>query len=257
MKKAIIGIGSFLALSIYFNGVTHFVTNTFIQLFGILLFFPFASYIGKLNGLPGLEGIGLLRSNHWKKHFAVSFLIGFGCWSLMYVTYWQLGKFEIRGVQTGFNAWWMLVQMIVGFFLGSIINDLITRGFVIHSLAGKLPPFFIAIISITLYALDDFWNGDVTFLNFVFSLILGCSLTYSFYQSGSVWADTGIHFGLNVSYGLLYGLNGKSGGGLLMITEGKINPLLNNTILLATTSLLFLVVFLYYWKKGDNVAVHA
>lgn len=143
------------------------------------------------------------------------------------------------------------------FFLGSIINDLITRGFVIHSLAGKLPPFFIAIISITLYALDDFWNGDVTFLNFVFSLILGCSLTYSFYQSGSVWADTGIHFGLNVSYGLLYGLNGKSGGGLLMITEGKINPLLNNTILLATTSLLFLVVFLYYWKKGDNVTVHA
>jgi hypothetical protein len=68
---------------------------------------------------------------------------------------------------------------------------------------GKLPPFLIALISIIVYSLDDFWNGDFTVINFVFSIILGCSLTDAFYHSKSIWADTGLHFGLNLAYGLI------------------------------------------------------
>ncbi|MBS4196520.1 CPBP family intramembrane glutamic endopeptidase [Lederbergia citri] len=249
MKKLITGLFSFIILDLYFNITTHFINfNIFIQLFSILLFFPLASWIAKINGLQGLRGIGMIREK-WSKYFTASFLIGFGCWALMYFTYDMAGKFGITGVKTGLEAWWVIGQIIVGFFLGSLINDLVTRGFLINLLKGKLPPLAIASISILVYALDDFWNGDLTFLNFVFSVVLGFSLTYAFFKTGSIWASTGIHFGLNMAYGMLFGLSGQYGDGIFLMTKGSIQPFLNTTILLSATALLFVIVFLYYRNK--------
>ncbi|WP_066287612.1 CPBP family intramembrane glutamic endopeptidase [Bacillus sp. FJAT-29937] len=252
MKRFIIGISGFLFLNIYFNGTTHFISNSVIQFICLLLFFPIASFVAKINGFPGLKGIGLVKTRHWMRHFIVSFFIGFGFWALMYIAYWELGKFEIIGIKTGIEAISIIVQVLVGFFLGSIINDLITRGYVLNLLKGKIPAYALAGISICIYAVDDFWNGDLTTTNFVFSIILGCSFTYSFLKTGSVWANTGIHFGLNVAYGIIYGLSGEYGGGLILTVKGEINPILNNFIVLAAATIMFLAVFLYYRKKSDE-----
>jgi membrane protease YdiL (CAAX protease family) len=249
MKKLMFGLGGFIIIDLYFNVTTHFISNTVIQFLSILLFFPIASYIAKLNGLPGLRGIGLAKNKNSLNYFLISFLIGFSVWSVLYLTYWSFGKFEITGVQTGWNAGWILLQVLVGFFLGSFINDMVTRGYVMNLLRGKMPPLLIGIISIFIYSLDDFWNGDLTLMNFVFSLMLGCSLTFAFYKTGTIWADTGLHFGLNTAYGLIYGLIGKPGGGIILISKGEINPVVNNTIVLTMASLLFVVVFFYYRKK--------
>lgn len=251
MKKIIRSVIGFLFLNIYFNGTTHFISNSVIQFICLLLFFPIAAIIARFNGLPGLKGIGLIRNQNWLRHFTVSFFIGFGIWANMYMTYWLLGKFEITGIKTGSEAFSTIIQVFVGFLFGSLINDLITRGFVLNVLKRKLPTFLIAGISICIYALDDFWNGDLTGINFVFSIILGCSLTYSFLKTGTVWANTGIHFGLNVAYGLIFGLSGQYGGGLIMTEKGEITPLLNNIIVLSAAAILFLAVFLYYRNKGN------
>ncbi|MDR7071712.1 CPBP family intramembrane glutamic endopeptidase [Fictibacillus barbaricus] len=254
MKKLIFGLVGFLLLDFYFNVTTHLISNTVIQFLCILLFFPLASYIAKLNGLPGLQGIGLAKTQNSRKYFLISLFIGFSVWTLLYITYWSFGKFEITGVQTGWNAGWILLQVLAGFFLGSFINDLITRGFVMNLLKGKMPPIVIMSISIIIYALDDFWNGDLSLMNFIFSFVLGCSLTYAFYKTGTIWADTGLHFGLNIAYGLLYGLIGKPGGGIILISKGEINPFINNTIVLMMTSLLFVIVYFYYRRKGQVAA---
>ena len=58
-----------------------------------------------------------MRNYRWRRDFTASFVIGCGCWLLMYATYWHLGKFDIIGIQTGLGAWWILIQMTVGFFL--------------------------------------------------------------------------------------------------------------------------------------------
>ncbi|MBS4201372.1 CPBP family intramembrane metalloprotease [Bacillus sp. FJAT-49732] len=255
MKKFITGILSFFILDLYFNVTTHFINfNIFIQLISILLFFPLASFIAKLNGLQGLRGIGMVREK-WPKYFTASFLIGFGCWAFMYVTYHIAGKFEINGVKTGLEAWWIIGQIIVGFFLGSLINDLVTRGFLISILKGKIPPLAIATISILVYALDDFWNGDLSILNFVFSVVLGFSLTYAFFKTGSIWASTGIHFGLNMAYGLIFGLSGQYGDGIFLMTKGNIHSFLNTTILLMAAALMFVIVFLYYRDKKRVISI--
>lgn len=249
MKKILIGICGFIVLNIYFNGTTHFISNSVIQFICLLLFFPIAIVVAKINGLPGLKGLGVVKDGNSLKHFFVSFCIGFGCWALLYTTYWQLGKFEITGVKSGIDAIMTVVQVMVGFFLGSFINDIITRGYVINLLKGKLPTFLIAIMSIIIYALDDFWNGDLTLMNFAFSIILGCSLTYAFLKTGSIWANTGIHFGLNVAYGVIYGLSGEYGGGIILTEKGEINSLLNNLVVLSAAVMIFVFVLIYYRNK--------
>ncbi|MED4400603.1 CPBP family intramembrane glutamic endopeptidase [Metabacillus fastidiosus] len=252
LKQIITGLSGFLILDLYFNVTTHFLSNSILQFCCLLLFFPLASYIAKLNGLKGLSGIGLRRSSNSLKQFSISFLIGFGFWTLMYTVYWSLGKYEVIGIKTGLDAWITLIPILVGFFLGSLINDVITRGFIINLLKGRMNPFWIVSISIIVYAVDDFWNGDLTVFNFIFSVILGCSLTLSFYKTGSIWASTGIHFGLNTAYGLLYGLSGKHGGGLLLTAEGEISLFLNDFILLLSASLMLWPVFLYYSKQENK-----
>ncbi|MCR2822700.1 CPBP family intramembrane glutamic endopeptidase [Lederbergia panacisoli] len=255
MKKFITGLLSFIVLDLYFNITTHFINfNIFIQLISILLFFPLASFIAKVNGLQGLRGIGMVREK-WTKYFPASFLIGFGCWALMYFTYVMAGKFSITGVKSGLETLWVIGQIMVGFFLGSLINDLVTRGFVINILKGKIPPLAIAAISILIYALDDFWNGDLSIINFIFSIVLGLSFTYAFFKTGSIWASTGIHFGLNMAYGMLFGLSGRYGDGIFQMAKGSIDPFLNTTILLMAAALMFVIAFLYYRDKKRVIVI--
>jgi membrane protease YdiL (CAAX protease family) len=248
MKKFLIGILIFIVLNLYFNFTTHFISNTVIVFISILLFFPLASYLVRLVGISGLRGLGLFYSKRGLRFFCISFLIGFGTWTLMYLLYSYLGKFQIMGVKTGIEALWIVLQVLVGFFLGSLINDLITRSYVIHFLQGKMQPVVIGFISIVIYALDDFWNGDLTLMNFVFSLILGCTFTLAFLKTGSLWANTGLHFGLNIAFGLFYGLNGTYGSGLITTVEGEIHWAVNSLIVLGAACVLFVIVYFVYQK---------
>ncbi len=257
MKKILIGVMVFILLNLYFNVTTHFISNTIIQLICILLFFPIAYYTVRLIGLPGLKGLGLIVNKKGIQYFFISFLIGFGCWTAMYAVYWNLGKFEIIGMKTGTEALWISIQVLVGFFLGSLINDLITRGYIINSLSGKLKPLTIGCISILVYAIDDFWNGGLTIMNFVFSLVLGCSFTYAYIKTGSLWANTGLHFGLNVSYGIYYGLSGDYGAGVIRISEGYIHPFINHLVVLSAAVVVFIIIYFVYRNPRNHSEISA
>jgi membrane protease YdiL (CAAX protease family) len=210
------------------------------------LVFPYCSLFGKDGWTAWTEGLGFVRSKKGLQYFLISFLIGFSCWTAMYAFYWNLGKFDITGMKTGIEALWIGFQVLVGSFLGSLINDLITRGYIINSLSGKLQPLAIGCISILIYSLDDFWNGEPTIMNFVFSLILGVSFTYAFLKTGSLWANTGLHFGLNVSYKMFYGLSGDYGAGLLTTSECDIHPLINHLVVLSAAVVIFIIVYFVY-----------
>jgi hypothetical protein len=47
---------------LYSNGVTHWISRPILQFIGMLLFFPIAAGVARWNGLPGLQGPGLVRS---------------------------------------------------------------------------------------------------------------------------------------------------------------------------------------------------
>lgn len=145
-----------------------------------------------------------------------------------------------------------LLQVLVGFFIGSLMNDLIVRGYVMNNLRGRLPVPWVFVISILIYCLDDYWYAPFTLYNFIFSACIGFSLTYAFYKTGSIWANTGLHFGNNVSYGLFYGLVQKNDGGIFLVTDTGTDSLLGQSVEIAFTALLFLTVLFFFRKTSDT-----
>lgn len=150
---------------------------------------------------------------------ALGFSIGFISWSVLFGLYFHLGKYQFIGFVPFIDSAANLVIVFIGFGIGSLINDMIVRGYVINGLKGKIPTSSIFILSVLIYTFDDIWNAGFSWQNTIFSFILGLSLTYGFFKANSIWINTGIHFGLNVLYGLFFGVSQQVGGGLFLFRE--------------------------------------
>ncbi|MFD2443938.1 CPBP family intramembrane glutamic endopeptidase [Bacillus sp. CGMCC 1.16607] len=255
MKKNIfVGIIGFIFLDLYFNLLPVQLSNSYIQLATILLFFPLAHILSKFVGLNGLSGIGVHFHSGWARNFILSFLIGFSFWVLLNGYYFLIGEYTFVGVNKRFFGM-PLLEVIVGYLLGSIINDIMIRGYLITLLKDKLSMKWVLSISITVYALEDFWYAGFSLDNIIFSIVLGFSLTYAFYKTGSIWANTGIHFGLNMVYGLLFGQMGKPNSSLLIINESSKEFLLSQIVDLAVPFMMFLFMLWairFYKKTNEN-----
>jgi membrane protease YdiL (CAAX protease family) len=239
--KAVIG---FVALDLYFVFVPSIVLNPFFQFGALLAFFPLAFFIARWVGLGGLKGMGIVFHKGWLKNLLFSFWIGFGFWMLMFGIQFLSGDLKWIGMQEPSGLLMPLLMIIVGFFMGSFINDLIIRGYVLNILKDKLHVGWVFTISILLYALDDYWYAGFSISNFLFSLILGISLTYAFYKTGSIWANTGIHYGLNVAYGLFFGMIGSPGTSVFIVKESVNETLLSEVLYYFIPALMFIVVVL-------------
>jgi membrane protease YdiL (CAAX protease family) len=243
-----------LILDLYFIFIPSLLENPFLQFAGLLAFFPLAFFITKWVGLSGLKGIGLIFHRGWFKNFFLSFCIGFFFWLLMYVIQFFSGDLEWNGIRKSSEILMPLLIILVGFFMGSIINDLIVRGYVISFLQGKLPIVWVFTISILIYALDDYWYAGFSLSNLLFSVLLGLSLTYAFYKTGSIWANTGIHYGLNVAYGLFFGMVGNPGTSIFIIKE-NVNQTTVGAIshyLIPAIMFLFLLMGMKFYYKNTN-----
>ncbi len=228
------------------------------QFFGLLLFFPMAHYITKWVGLDGLKGIGLFFHRGWVKNLFMSIFIGFGFWMVWYGLEFWAGTMNFFGIKPPSELFMPVVEILIGFFMGSLINDLLIRGYVMNLLKGKLPIALVFAISILIYALDDYWYAGFSLSNILFSIILGLSLTLAFYKTGSIWANTGIHYGLNIAYGLFYGIAGKAGSGIFIIEETGKATALTNLLPFIVPGIMFIFVLwgLKFYSKFTDAPVN-
>lgn len=252
------GIMGFIILDLYFNLIPVQLDNPYLQFGSTLLFFPLAFYISKWVGLAGLKGLGLWFHQGWKKNFFISFLIGFGFWMVMFLIQFSVGELKFIGVHSPSNLLMPIVEVFIGYLVGSLINDLIIRGYVINILKGKIHIVWVFIISISIYALDDYWYAGFSLSNMVFSFILGLSLTFAYFKTGSIWADTGLHYGLNIAYGLFFGLVGNTGSALFIVQEtGHVTTfsILLHYFVPASMFLFVLCIVRFYTNPVSNIKI--
>lgn len=166
---------------------------------------------------------------------------------------WIFGGFQVIGIKEAPGSIIFLVEVFAGMFLGSLINELIVRGYVFAHLKGKILNSLLLLFSAFIYGLDDVWLVGFSIQNTIFSLILGLSLGYVLLKSGSIWMNTGIQMGLNVMYSFIYGIPGREDAqGLLLINRGASDSfILDNAHILAAI-VLFLVVFVTYSRLRIN-----
>ncbi|MFY3791936.1 hypothetical protein ACOQFO_09630 [Ureibacillus sp. MALMAid1270] len=110
-------------------------------------------------------------------------------------------------------------------------------------LRGKISIKWIFLISITIYALDDSWNEGISLSNILFSLVIGLSLTFAIYKTGSLWLTTGIHWGLIVCYGIFNGTLRSSGGGILE-TQALSSTFMIEAVSYIVSLFMFLLIYL-------------
>ncbi|TSI04756.1 CPBP family intramembrane glutamic endopeptidase [Lysinibacillus sp. BW-2-10] len=239
----------FLILSLYFNLLPNlFPMNDVIRFFHIILFFGIAYWLAKLSNANGLQSYGLIFFKGWKRNLTYGFVTGAFFWLLLFGAYLSLGKLEFVRIKSASESVLPIAIIIFGFGTGSLINDMITRGLVFYHFKDRLPIPVVFIISILLYAFDDIWYAGFSWQNTIFSIVLGLSLTYAFYKTNSIWANTGIHFGLNTIYGLFYGVSGNVGDGVLLFSENVAASWVNwlSTILSAIMLMVVLLTIKFY-----------
>ncbi|MFE8701616.1 type II CAAX prenyl endopeptidase Rce1 family protein [Cytobacillus sp. FJAT-54145] len=247
---------SYFILAFYFNFIPIlFPMNDIIYLLHFLLFFPLAYMVSRILTKSGLETYGIVFFQGWKKNLSMGFLFGFSAWTILFLLYFILEKYEFTGINLSSNTPMIILAILVGFGLGSFISDMIVRGLVFYYF-NELPVVYVMIIAIAVYALDDIWYAGLSFQNTVFSCALGLSLTYVFYKTNSIWASAGIHFGLNVVYGLFFGVSGKAGEGILLFESSQAPPTITYWLSTMVSILLFISVykyrFLFLSKRNDR-----
>ncbi|WP_316570176.1 CPBP family intramembrane glutamic endopeptidase [Neobacillus sp. YIM B06451] len=214
--KAFLG---FILLDVYLNVAIAGAGNIFLQLLLVAGFLPLLYLLLKWNGLVGFKDVGIRFHQKWTRNLLIGFGTGFSFWLMSYLLSWGFGSFELTGIKP-FGESVAITGMVLGtFFIGSFFNDIITRGYIFAQLRNRIPVHWIFVISIVAYSFDDIWNEGFSLSNTLFSVLVGLSLTYAFYKSGSIWATTGIHWGLNVCYGLFNGTLGQDNGGIFNLTS--------------------------------------
>ncbi|MFS0576932.1 CPBP family intramembrane glutamic endopeptidase [Sporosarcina sp. 179-K 3D1 HS] len=247
----------YLVLDLYFNLIPILVNlNTVMWILYAVAFFPLAHYLVKLTGLNGLHALGLKFHNGWKRNLMFGFAIGFTFWLGMEGILYASHTFSVVGIKGLSAGIFFMLQALVGLFLGSLINDIIVRGYVFAHLKNKVNLPYLLLISAFVYAIDDLWYEGFSIHNTLFSIILGLSLGYVFLKSGSIWMTTGIHWGLNIVYCIFYGIPGReSNKGLLLIERYNISSFFidNISILVAFFMFIFIMIGARHPSKRESL----
>ncbi|MDZ5471563.1 type II CAAX endopeptidase family protein [Bacillus sp. 31A1R] len=250
MKKFLL---AFLILSLYFNLVPQlFPMNDILRFIHLVSFFPIALIVSKKLFKSGLELYGVKFFKGWYGLILVGFATGFISWAILYILSFVFNKYEYISMKSFTESGLILIVVLVGFGLGSLINDMIVRGLVFNSLKGKLPIYLIFILSILIYSFDDIWFAGFSVQNTIFSIALGLSLTYAIYKTNSIWMTTGIHWGLNVCYGVLFSVSNKVGDGIILFEVNKRAPILLDWMSTIISIMMFIFIYSYWRLSGGE-----
>ncbi|WP_456275200.1 CPBP family intramembrane glutamic endopeptidase [Bacillus sp. AK128] len=251
MKKTVgMLIIKLLILSIYFSLLPFmFQMSDVMRFIHIVLFFPLAFLVSKLDGSEGMKSYGITFHSAWIKRLLYGLLLGSFAWWVLFAFYLYFGKLQFQGIKEFSYSLPTFLIILFGFGTGSLINDMITRGLVFYHLKNRISPVLLFVISISIYTFDDGWYAGFSLQNTLFSVSLGLSLTYVFYKTNSIWATTGIHFGLNLVYGLFFGITGVAGDGVFVVSEGTNTPNWTDWLSIFVAAGIFYCVLFYFRRK--------
>lgn len=200
MKKRLSSIAGFLLLFFIYHFPEFFPSFWIAAVFKIGFLFV-ALIICRLQGWKGLEGYGLLFSNHWYRTLLAGLLTGIIAFILSVAC--AIG-FHYEHLQHSPNMFLLLstlpFTLLVTFF-PSIAEDILTRGYLFGHLKNQQPINWILFSSVV-YVLNHIWrlSDGIEVLSYLF--LLGLVLAISVWVKRSLWLALGIHWGSNIAFEL-------------------------------------------------------
>ena len=145
-------------LDLYLNMGIAKSSQFLLQVLLVLLFFPLLKGILMLTRVKQYKGIGISFHPKWWRNTVIGFIIGFSFWLMKYILVYLFGGFEMTGGKAVPRNDHVTFYGDAHIFGRIFLNDIIVRGYVFGHLKERIPVKWVFIISLILYALDDFWE---------------------------------------------------------------------------------------------------
>jgi membrane protease YdiL (CAAX protease family) len=160
-----------------------------------LLFFLGAWLVGGRS----FAGYGLPSGGGWGRKLALGAAIGFiFCFGVSWFG-WMAGSYSVERVNRLLALAPMLFLTGLGSFLASASEDILTRGYVWRYWPAPRGVTFVA-ASAVLYVLNHIYVLSRGPALWIFLLLLGLSLAWPLWKTGSMWLTIGLHWGWNLVF---------------------------------------------------------
>lgn len=214
------------------------LNNVTVMLVLMLTFFPVAWICGRLCGYRRFDAWFMAISPGWFKLLAVAFLAAIVAKALALTIGALTGVYRIVPAATS-PGWGVLLALLTSLamtFFPSVAEDIVTRGYWLRVLSGRVGTVAFVLISAALYVLNHVYrlsHGPFEwFMLFCYGLAYAAALALS----RSLWPAIGLHWGWNFAGSFSDSLVAVD---LLIPWAGKMLSGMTHLCLLAMVVLLF------------------
>ena len=153
----------------------------------------------------GLLGISFTPG--WFRELKIGLIMGFGIMTLLFLIFWITGINEVSVGAMNFDVLKSLLGMMVLFFFAAIIEEIITRGYLLQSLAEGSRQWIAMGVFSSLFTLAHVVNPNWSLAGAINIFLAGILFSVAYFKTRSLWIPNGLHMAWNWTQGSLWGMN--------------------------------------------------
>jgi hypothetical protein len=163
---------------------------------------------------------GLPRVKGWLKQFVLGIVLGCVLTSLAIVPIHFWGHFRSVNLMA-LHLLPNLCAVLLALFCGALAEELMFRGYPFQHLEKAIGTVPAVLVFAVIYGVLHLLNPSSGLWSIANSVLIGVLLSVAYLRTRALWLPWGIHFGWNLSLGLLFGLplSGFRSYNLLRYTE--------------------------------------
>ncbi len=182
------------------GGSADMVISLFLTGFPIIVTILFVKYVERRS----IGSMGFFREG-WLKNYGKGFLLGLAMCVTTLLICLATGTMDYQGQSTAFSAGiWLLT--LAGFLIQGMSEEVMFRGFLTVSLAGRLPVWLSVLISSVVFALFHGMNSGLTLLSLVNLVLFGIFAALMLLRYNNIWGVGALHSAWNFAQGNIFGV---------------------------------------------------
>ena len=151
--------------------------------------------------------LGLSLTPGWFKELKLGLVMGFGIMTFLFLLFWITGINEVSVGAMNFDVLKTLLGMTVLWFFAAIIEEIITRGYLLQSLAEGSRQWIAMGTFSLVFTLGHIMNPNWSFAGALNIFLVGIMFSVAYFKTRSLWLPNGLHMAWNWTQGSLWGMN--------------------------------------------------
>jgi membrane protease YdiL (CAAX protease family) len=184
------------------NGTASMLLSLYITAVTLVIFVLYAVLVQKRS----LRGLGFaVKGIKIAKEYGLGLLIGLVMMFAVVLGEILVGGVEFTGISLSVNIVPMILLIFVGYMIQGMEEEVMTRGFLMISIARRYPVWVGVLTNALLFGLLHLLNPGATAFSVINTVLHGILYSMFFLKRDSIWLDGGVHSGWNFSQSCIFG----------------------------------------------------